>query len=160
MKEKARYWINKRWRTQEADQGIYRHKPVHKDQVHAKEKRCKDNHMNEKRTVPIRPAAESTVRKDKSKQQHGRTICKRCQESNRAYPKNIRLRKDSWRIETRTRQFKTLTRVLFWRKEPGKGSGAAGYIPSKEDLQKFQQRPSSFLYQKARGSGATLTECT
>jgi hypothetical protein len=51
---------------------------------------------------------------------------------------------------------------FFLKKEPGIGSGATGYISLGEIFQFFISefsRPFNFLFQIARGSGATLREC-
>jgi len=59
----------------------------------------------------------------------------------------------------RSKEYKSrpFFRLLFNRKEPGEGSGAASTYHRKTYFQIFW--PSSFLYQKTRGSGATLNEC-
>jgi hypothetical protein len=57
---------------------------------------------------------------------------------------------------------RTLYPSSFWKKNPDIGLGVAGYIPSGEIFQFFSLeflRPSNFLFQIARGSGATLSEC-
>ena len=56
-----------------------------------------------------------------------------------------------------------LSEFFFSKKNSDICSGAAGYISS-EEIFSFSNdndsRPSNFLFQIARGSGATLSECT
>jgi hypothetical protein len=57
---------------------------------------------------------------------------------------------------------RTLCPSSFWKKNPDIDSGTAGYISSEEIYQFFVSefsRPSNFLFQTARDSGATLSEC-
>jgi hypothetical protein len=57
----------------------------------------------------------------------------------------------------------TLSEFLTIKKNPERCSGAVGYISSEEIFSFFNNqnsRPSNFLFQIARGSGATLSECT
>jgi hypothetical protein len=49
--------------------------------------------------------------------------------------------------------------VLFWRKEPEEGSGAAGYIPSKKTFKLFLQKTLRLFVPNIKRLGATLSEC-
>jgi hypothetical protein len=55
-----------------------------------------------------------------------------------------------------------ITEFFLYKKNPDICSGAAGYISLDEIFSFFNNknlRPSNFLFQIARGSGATLSEC-
>jgi hypothetical protein len=69
-------------------------------------------------------------------------------------------------IEGRTLENMTkdpITEFFLYKKNTDICSGAAGYISSDEILSfsnDKNSRPSNFLFQIVRGSGATLSECT
>ena len=64
-----------------------------------------------------------------------------------------------WQQQTTREYAKTLYPSSFWIKEPGNvlGGGNRKGFNSSNNL---ESRPSNFLFQIARGSGATLSECT